>query len=65
VSSAWGIVLWLWYGIRVDALPLIVANAVTLTIAVAILFLKWRYGRDSLPRPWRRRYPRTSPRSDP
>lgn len=41
-----GVCLWLWYGIRVGALPLIVANAVTLTFAVTILLLKWRYGRD-------------------
>jgi MtN3 and saliva related transmembrane protein len=60
-----GIVLWLWYGIRVDALPLIVANAVTLALAATILFLKWRYGRDSLPHPWRRWRPRPkNPRSD-
>jgi len=41
-----GVVLWLWYGIRVHALPLILANGVTLALALAILFLKWRYGRD-------------------
>jgi len=46
-----GVCLWLWYGIRVGALPLIVANVVTLTLAVTILFLKWRYGRDSVPTP--------------
>ena len=44
-----GICLWLWYGIRAAALPLIVANAVTLTLALAILVLKWRYGRDLIP----------------
>ena len=41
-----GIALWLWYGIRLDALPLILANVITLGLALAILFLKWRYGRD-------------------
>ncbi len=46
-----GICLWLWYGIRAGALPLIVANSVTLTLAVTILFLKWRYGRDLEPPP--------------
>lgn len=45
-----GVALWLWYGIRLDALPLIVANAVTLSLALTILILKWRYGRDA-PRP--------------
>ena len=46
-----GIALWLWYGIRIDALPLIVANVVTLVLALAILVLKWRYGRDPRPAP--------------
>ncbi len=41
-----GVALWLWYGIRLDALPLILANVVTLALALTILFLKWRYGRD-------------------
>ena len=44
-----GIVLWLWYGIRVDALPVILANVVTLALALAILVLKWRYGRNAAP----------------
>jgi MtN3 and saliva related transmembrane protein len=46
-----GIVLWLWYGIRAGALPLIAANLVTLCLAVTVLFLKWRYGRDIVPTP--------------
>ena len=61
-----GIVLWLWYGLRTSALPVILANLVTLTLAVTILCLKWRYGRDSLPHPWRRRGPGpANPRSKP
>ena len=50
-----GIGLWLWYGLRAGATPLIVANVITLTLAVTILYLKWRYGRD--PDPTRRRPP--------
>ena len=46
-----GIGLWLWYGIRVGAWPLIVANVVTLGLAVTILYLKWRYGRDIVSTP--------------
>jgi len=46
-----GVCLWLWYGLRAGALPLIVANGVTLTLAVTILVLKWRYGRDIVPTP--------------
>jgi MtN3 and saliva related transmembrane protein len=42
-----GVALWLWYGVRLDALPVILANVVTLVLALAILVLKWRYGRDA------------------
>jgi len=44
-----GIALWLWYGIRLAALPLIASNAITLVLALTILLLKWRYGRDAPP----------------
>jgi MtN3 and saliva related transmembrane protein len=40
-----GSVLWLWYGIRLDSLPLVATNVVTLTLQLSIFFLKWRYGR--------------------
>ena len=42
-----GVAMWLWYGLRLDALPVILANVVTLVLALAILVLKWRYGRDA------------------
>ena len=42
-----GVALWLWYGLRLAALPVILANVVTLALALAILVLKWRYGRDA------------------
>lgn len=38
-----GVALWLVYGLLLGAWPLIVANAVTLTLALAILSLKIRY----------------------
>jgi MtN3 and saliva related transmembrane protein len=41
-----GIAFWLWYGIRVDAMPLIIANVVTMAQALAIMVLKWRFGRE-------------------
>lgn len=37
-----GIVLWLVYGIRLGAWPLIVANTVTLVLAGAVLLMKIR-----------------------
>lgn len=38
-----GVVLWLVYGIRLWAMPIIVANAVTLALLLAIMTLKVRY----------------------
>lgn len=40
-----GIVLWLVYGIRLGAWPLIVANTVTLVLAGAVLLMKIRIER--------------------
>jgi MtN3 and saliva related transmembrane protein len=39
-----GVFLWLVYGIAIDSLPVILANAVTLLLAGLILALKIRYG---------------------
>lgn len=38
-----GILLWLIYGILIGAQPIIVANSVTLVLAVAIVVMKIRY----------------------
>lgn len=38
-----GVALWLVYGLLLTAWPLIVANAVTLALALAILVMKLRY----------------------
>jgi MtN3 and saliva related transmembrane protein len=45
VSFTVGITLWLIYGIAVKQMPVILANAVTLALQVAIIFLKLRYAR--------------------
>ena len=39
-----GVLLWLIYGLLIQAAPVIAANAVTLLLAGAILALKIRYG---------------------
>ena len=39
-----GVALWLWYGIRLAAVPLIVANGITLSLVLTILILKLHYG---------------------
>jgi MtN3 and saliva related transmembrane protein len=38
-----GVVLWLVYGVLLHALPIIVANGVTLVLIAAIAFMKLRY----------------------
>lgn len=39
-----GVVLWLIYGLMIQSTPVIVANMVTLLLAVGILLCKIRYG---------------------
>ena len=39
-----GVALWLWYGIRLASVPLIVANGITLSLVLTILILKLHYG---------------------
>lgn len=38
-----GVALWLVYGIILNALPLILANLITLILSLMMLVLKWRY----------------------
>jgi MtN3 and saliva related transmembrane protein len=38
-----GVALWLVYGLLIGAWPVVVANAVTLCLALAILVMKLRY----------------------
>lgn len=40
---ATGVALWLVYGLLLGAWPIVVANAVTLVLALAILVMKLRY----------------------
>jgi MtN3 and saliva related transmembrane protein len=39
-----GVALWLWYGIRLASVPLIIANGITLSLVLTILALKLHYG---------------------
>lgn len=40
-----GVALWLWYGISISSTPVILANAITLVLALSVLTLKLRYDR--------------------
>jgi MtN3 and saliva related transmembrane protein len=50
---AFGVALWLLYGLLLAAWPIVVANAITLALALAILAMKLRY-RSEPPRARRR-----------
>ena len=41
-----GITLWLVYGLLLRAWPIVVANIITLALAVAILWMKLTYGKS-------------------
>ena len=43
-SFSTGVLLWLIYGMLIDSLPIIIANAVTLLLASTNLALKLKYG---------------------
>lgn len=38
-----GVALWLAYGLVLGAWPIVIANAITLTLAAAIVVMKYRY----------------------
>lgn len=38
-----GLVLWLIYGISIGSAPIVIANTITLTLALTILYFKLRY----------------------
>lgn len=45
-----GVALWLAYGVMLGAWPIVLANAITLALAMAILVMKLRYGDQDKPR---------------
>ena len=40
-----GVAMWLAYGLLLSAWPIVIANVITLALALAILGIKLRYGR--------------------
>ena len=44
ITFSTGVLLWLIYGIWIDSLPVILANAVTLVLQAGIVSLKIKYG---------------------
>jgi MtN3 and saliva related transmembrane protein len=42
-----GVLIWLVYGLMIHAAPVIIANAITLALALAILIMKIRFKYDS------------------
>jgi MtN3 and saliva related transmembrane protein len=44
VAFATGVLLWMVFGLLIGNLPLIVSNAITLGLALAIIAMKLKYG---------------------
>jgi len=44
VTFSTGVLLWLIYGVWIDSLPVILANAITLLLQAGIVSLKIKYG---------------------
>ncbi|MBJ7309384.1 SemiSWEET transporter [Rugamonas sp. CCM 8940] len=42
---SFGVFLWLCYGLMISAWPIIIANAITLILALCVLAMKWRFER--------------------
>jgi len=40
-----GVVCWLLYGVTIRSVPIILANAATLSIAVSIIWMAWKFRR--------------------
>ena len=46
---SFGVFMWLIYGIGIGSIPIMIANAITLVLAVSILVMKIKYGRKRTP----------------
>jgi len=42
-----GMLLWLFYGLTLDNIPIVLWNAIAFTLNVGIVFLKLKYGRKT------------------
>jgi MtN3 and saliva related transmembrane protein len=44
LAFAVGVLLWLLFGVLIDNWPVIISNAITLVLAIAIIAMKLKYG---------------------
>ena len=44
VAFATGVAFWLLFGVLIGNLPIIISNAITLALAIAIIAMKLKYG---------------------
>ncbi|NJO40733.1 MAG: SemiSWEET transporter [Cyanobacteria bacterium CRU_2_1] len=44
ITFSSGILLWLFYGISVNGLPIILSNSITLALTLVILYFKFKFG---------------------
>lgn len=48
---SFGVFLWFCYGLMTGAMPVIIANAVTLVLALCVLLMKWHFERQPAAEP--------------
>jgi MtN3 and saliva related transmembrane protein len=44
ITLCLGLLFWIFYGLLIDSAPVILANVVSIILAIAVLLLKIRYG---------------------
>ncbi len=44
-----GLALWLAYGVMIGSWPILIANTLTIGLAMAVLWMKWRFERPAAP----------------
>ena len=44
-----GLGLWLAYGVMIGSWPILIANTLTIGLAIAVLWMKWRFERPAAP----------------
>ena len=45
-----GMVFWLWYGLALGDLPLIIGNIISLGLNLTLIYFKYRFAANDLPR---------------
>lgn len=44
IALCLGLLLWIFYGVAINSMPVILANIISLVLAISVLLLKIKYG---------------------